>query len=66
MEFKEVTSNEVQTEKDVLVASCGINEEHPEKPKAHDAGYSVWQCIAEHDIAKKNTISYAKLEKVTT
>ncbi|MBP3592944.1 MAG: hypothetical protein J6J44_00300 [Lachnospiraceae bacterium] len=41
MEFKEVTSNEVQTEKDVLVASCGINEEHPEKPKAHDAGYSV-------------------------
>lgn len=34
MEFKEVTSNEVQTEKDVLVASCGINEEHPEEPKA--------------------------------
>ncbi|MBQ8039501.1 MAG: hypothetical protein IJ274_06495 [Lachnospiraceae bacterium] len=34
MEFKEITSNEVQTEKDVLVASCGINEEHPEEPKA--------------------------------
>lgn len=30
MEFKGITSNEVQTEKDVLVASCGINEEHPE------------------------------------
>ena len=34
MEFKEITSNEVQSEKDVLMASCGINEEHQEEPKA--------------------------------
>ncbi len=34
MGFNETVTYEVQTEKDVLMASCGISEEYPEEPKA--------------------------------